>query len=151
MLSKRIDLGSIPMGIYEAGEELTKGRAVVVKTGKLYHPTTKDEAGAVLGLCTYRVESPEGGEIADHDTIPSGTKAVVYTLVSNNMWATSEFVGVVGDFTAGDDVSVSYKAGEEGQLVKSGADAGENDATPLFSFYESSYAGSYDMIDVFVK
>ena len=142
MLVKRIDLGSIPMGLYDAGEELIKGRAVVLKEGKLFHPSTVKEANAVLGFCTHRIEVKSGGDIADHDTIPMGKKAVVYTLVKNNMWGTTEFVGSP---EAGDELSVAFAGTDKGKLVVGGTGAVK------FDVFEVTFAGSYPMIDFIVK
>lgn len=148
MLVKRIDKGSIPVGLYEAGEDLVKGRAVVLKNGKLYHPSTKSEAEAVMGFCTLRIESIEGGDIADHNVIKAGKKAVVYTLVKMNMWGTTEFVGTP---VAGDNLSVAYAGTDKGKLIKSGATAGVDDASPAFTADEVGAAGSYALLDFFVK
>lgn len=148
MLVKRIDLGSIPVGLYVAGEDLIKGTAVVLKNGKLYNPTTKAEAESVMGFVTLRIDTNAGGDVADHDVIKADKKCTVYSLVKANMWGTTALVSGIAE---GDDVSVSYKAGEKGKLVKSGSTAGTNDAKALFTADCVGKAGSYDLVDVIVK
>lgn len=144
MLVKRIDKNSIPVGLYDAGEDLVKGRAVVVKNGKVMYPTTAEEAGAPLGFATLRIDTDGGGDIADHDIVPKGKKVVVYTLQKNNMWGTTEFDG---ELEVGDGLVVSYASdGTAGKLVKA-----TEGITPLFEVYELTRAGSYPMIDVIVK
>lgn len=143
MLVKRIDLGSIPNGLYVAGEDIEKGRAVVLKNGKLYKPTTKEEAGRVMGLATLAIDTKEGGDVADHNVIKAGTRPVVYTLVSGNMWGTTEFVDGIN---VGDDLAVSYTGADAGKLMKAGVDD-----TPLFTAEHLGKAGSYDLLDFYVK
>lgn len=149
MLVKRINLGSIPVGIYEADENIPKGRAVVVKNGKVHLPSTKTEAENIFGLATLVIDSKEGGDVADHNVIPAGKKVVVYTLVSKNMWGTTEFVD--GTYAEGDDLTVAYADDNKGKLIKAGSNAGVDDATPLFTVAEVGKAGSYDLLDFFVK
>lgn len=145
MLVKRIDLGSLPIGLYVAGEDIVKGRAVVVKDGKLYHPATKAEADKPLGFATLVIDTKEGGDIADHNVIKAGKRAVVYTLVQNNMWGTTEFTGVA----VGDELAVIYTGENAGKLTKAGGVA--TDAVALFKADELGKAGSHDLLDFFVK
>ncbi len=148
MLVKRIDLGSIPLGIYETGEDIEKGRAVVLKSGKIHKPSTKAEAESALGFATLAIDDMSGGDVVDHNTVKSGKKVIVYTLVSSDMWGTTEFVSGISD---GDDICVSYESGKEGMLVKSGVTAGVDDSAPLFTAHSIGKAGSYDLLEVFVK
>jgi len=148
MLVKRIDLGSIPLGLYLTGEDIPKGSAVVLKSNKIYLPSTKAEAGAVLGFATLVIEDEAGGDIADHDVVKSGKPVVVYTLVRNNMWGTTRYVGTP---VQGDSLAVAYAGADKGKLIKAGANAGVDDATPLFTAEKIGSAGSYALMDVFVK
>ena len=102
MLQKRRDLASIPDGLGVTAAEITKGRAVVRKfVDGVYTyavPASADEAADVYGFITLRIDDNMHAD-KHYDVIPAGKKAVVYTLVKNNEWATSEFVGspVKGD------------------------------------------------------
>lgn len=149
MLVKRIDLGAIPNGLYVTGEDIPKGSAVVMKNGKVYLPSTKDEAEKIFGLATLFIDEPAGGDMSHHNVIKAGSRAVVYTLVKNNMWGTTEFVGK--SFNAGDSVSVAYAEDNRGKLIKSGKTANLDDAEPLFEVFEVSQAGSYPMLEVYVR
>lgn len=121
MLHKRIDNGSIPFGLAIAGEDLVKGSAVVVKrTGnganglEAFYPTTQAEADSVKGFATFRIESIEGND-KDFDVIKKGSWVVIYTLVKDNMWGTTQFVsGVV----AGDNVAVGFGDTDKGKIRK---------------------------------
>lgn len=139
MLLKRIDLGSIPVGFYKAGEDIVKGRAVVVRDNEVYHCATADEAKNPLGFATLVIDTKEGGDIADHDVIKKGKPVVVYTIVKNNMWGTTEFVG---DLKVGDKLAVDYSEGNEGKLIKATAED-----TAIAEVFDFSKAGSYDVVD----
>lgn len=140
MLVKRIDKNSIPVGLYEAGEDIVKGRAVCLKNGKVMLPSSAEDVANLLGFATYRIEDVAGGDIADHDLIPAGKKVVVYTLAKDNMWGTTEFVG---DLVAGDKLTVNFST-NKGKLVKVTTEE------PLFEVFEVGHAGSYPMIDIIV-
>lgn len=147
MLNKRIDLGSIPLGLYEAGENLTRGEAVVRgEGGKIYRPATVGEADAVLGFVDLVTDTPEGADV-EHDAIPAGKKVIVRTLVKNNMWGTTEYAGTVA---AGDGLVVGYEtaAGKLRAPMKSG-----EDERPVLFTCECVYAVGTDtgMIDVKVN
>ncbi|MBU5669651.1 hypothetical protein KQI68_07330 [Peptoniphilus sp. MSJ-1] len=116
MLSKRIDLGSIPFGLYKTKDEMVKGRLVKFnqKDGLLEYATSDDEANAFV---TLRIETNAGGDIKDHDKIKKDTRAVAHTLVKDNVWATTEVEGIdalkVGDkLTCGADGKLSKGEGK---------------------------------------
>lgn len=96
MLQKRIDLGSQPYGLAIAGEDIVKGSAVFVKVVagelKAFYPTTEAEANDVKGFATRRVETAFGSD-KEHDVIKAGQRFTIQTLVKDNIWATSQFVG----------------------------------------------------------
>lgn len=152
MLQKRIDLGSQPFGLAVAGEDIVKGSAVVVKVVdgelKAFYPTSVDEADEVKGFATFRIESSEGAD-KDHDVIKKGQRFTIYTLVKDNMWATSQFIGTPAK---GAELVVGYGEDDKGKLrVKS---AEEADRNAQFTVYEVGTAGAgYTdaLIDVFVK
>lgn len=141
MLVKRIDSGSIPVGLYEAGEDLVKGRAVVLKNGKVFLPSSADDLKNLMGFVTLVIDEAGGGDIANHDTIKDGKKCVVYSLIKNNIWGTTEFSGTLKN---GDMLTVDYTT-NKGKLVKV---IGEG--TALFQVFEMGVAGSYAMADVLV-
>jgi len=118
MLQKRIDLGSQPYGLAIAGEDIVKGSAVIVKLDSgvwtAFLPTTQAEADAVKGFATYRMEDEFGADTA-HDTILEGSRLVIYTLVKDNMWATTQFDGTL---VAGDELVVDYSSDHKGSLRK---------------------------------
>ncbi|MGE6227625.1 hypothetical protein [Paenibacillus chitinolyticus] len=152
MLQKRIDLGSQPFGLAIAGEDIVKGSAVIVKNDKgvlkAFYPATASEADGVKGFATYRIETQEGSD-KEHDLIKKGTRLVVYTLVKDNMWATTQFVG-----TPAQDAKlvVGYEAADKGKLREKKA-TGEDARPALFTVYEVNSAGSGytdSMIEVFV-
>lgn len=119
MLQKRRDLGSIPDGLGVTATALKKGTAVIRKyaTGVLTYavPSTADEAKAVYGFITLRIDDSEGTD-KSWDTIPAGKKATVYTWVKNNEWATTEFVG---SLAVGDKCVIGFTAGTNaGKVIK---------------------------------
>lgn len=120
MLQKRIDNGSIAYGTAIAGEDIVKGRLVklVVADGveKAMLVDEADEASAV-GFA-YTPVRTDLGTIKDNDTIKSGSRFVIYTLVANNVWATSEFIADVGlvagaECSIADDGKIQLKTGVE--------------------------------------
>lgn len=141
MLAKRTDLGSIPFGLGTAKQDLVKGRLVKYDpvTGEVDYATTADEA---YGFCTLRIDTNEGGDIADHDVIPKGKKPVVYTLVNGNIWLTTEVDGI-DTLKKGDGLVPDA----EGKLKK--GDAGE--AKVKFFVNEVENAGSYPAVSVLVR
>lgn len=111
MLSKRIDLNSIPFGLYKTKQDMVKGRLVKFndKTAELEYAEKDDEAQAFI---TLRMETMEGSD-QSLDTIKKGTRAVAYTLVPNNIWATSEVEGI-DKLNVGDPLNCA----KEGKLSK---------------------------------
>lgn len=153
MLHKRIDLGSQPFGLARAGEDIVKGSAVVVKTVggvlKAFLPTTEAEATAVKGFATYRIEDAYGSD-KDKDVIKSGGWVVIYTLVKDNMWSTSRFVGTPAADT---DLVVDFTTDKGKLRALTGAEVTAS-RKAQFSTYAVNAAGAgYTdaMIDVFVK
>lgn len=155
MLQKRIDLGSQPFGLAIAGEDLVKGTAVVLKNEggqmKAYAPATQGEADAVVGFVTFRIEEA-GGADKDFDVIKAGKRLVVYTLVKNNMWGTTQFVDHE-NVKAGAGLVVDFSAENKGKLRLPTPTT--EDARPrLFEVYAKNVAGAgYTdaMVDVLVK
>lgn len=133
MLQKRIDLGSIPFGLYKTKDEMVKGRLVKFnhKDGLLEYATKDDEATAFV---TLRIDTRDGGDIADHDKIAKDKKAVAYTLVKDNIWSTTEVEGI-------DAVQVGDKltCGADGKLAK-----GEG----KFVVTDKTHFGSFPAVDV---
>ena len=120
MLQKRRSIASIPDGLMATATDIRKGRAVIRKfngtTGKyeIALPSTADEAKAIYGFVTLRIDENVYKE-SHYDLIPAGTKAVVYTSVTNEEWATTEFVGTLA---IGDKVVPSFTGGDKGKLMK---------------------------------
>lgn len=133
MLQKRIDLGSIPFGLYKTKDEMVKGRLVKFnqKDETLEYATSDADANAFV---TLRIETNAGGDIADHDKIAKGKKAVAYTLVKDNIWGTTEVEGI-------DTVKVGDKltCGADGKLKK-----GEG----KFVVTDVTHFGSFPAVDV---
>lgn len=151
MLQKRIDTGSIPYGLAIAGEDMKKGSAVVTKivSGvlKALRPTTEAEANAVKGFVTYRVEDVSGA-CTTHDTIKSGQRCVIYTLVKNNMWGTTEFAGTPA---AGNELVVGYDTEDKGKLRAKTTEEIAASRASQFKVYAAQDAGAgytEAMIDV---
>ena len=110
-LFKRRDLGTMPDGLMKTSVELTKGMLVQRKLVDGEYVIALPEAGnAVYGFVTLR-EDEAVYKISHYDKIEKGVRAVVYTLVKDNEWATDQYTGtlVVGDLA---------KAGTDGKLVK---------------------------------
>ena len=133
MLQKRIDLGSIPFGLYKTKDEMVKGRLVKFnqKDELLEYATKDDEANAFV---TLRIETNAGGDIADHDKIAKGVRAVAYTLVKDNIWSTTEVDGIDA-LKVGDKLT----CGAEGKLAK-----GEG----KFVVTDVTHFGSFPAVDV---
>lgn len=133
MLQKRIDLGSIPFGLYKTKDEMVKGRLVKFnqKDELLEYATKDDEANAFV---TLRIETNAGGDIADHDKIAKGVRAVAYTLVKDNIWSTTEVEGIDA-LKVGDKLT----CGAEGKLAK-----GEG----KFVVTDVTHFGSFPAVDV---
>lgn len=133
MLQKRIDLGSIPFGLYKTKDEMVKGRLVKFnqKDETLEYATSDADANAFV---TLRIETNAGGDIADHDKIAKDKKAVAYTLVKDNIWGTTEVEGI-------DTVKVGDKltCGADGKLKK-----GEG----KFVVTDVTHFGSFPAVDV---
>lgn len=115
MLAKRIDLGSKPLGLWDSEVELEKGRLVKLENQKVVYATSDQDA---MGFCTLRIETNEGGELTDHNTILKGKKPVIYTLDKNDIWLTTECDGIE-ELKIGDKVT----CGAEGKLKKAEGDA----------------------------
>lgn len=133
MLQKRIDLGSIPFGLYKTKDEMVKGRLVKFnqKDELLEYATSDAEANAFI---TLRIEDNAGGDIADHDKIKKDVRAVAYTLVKDNIWGTTEVEGI-------ETVKVGDKltCGTDGKLKK-----GEG----KFVVTDVTHFGSFPAVDV---
>ena len=110
MLQKRRDLGTMPDGLMKTSVELTKGMIVQRKlVDGEYVIALPEDGKAVYGFVTLR-DDEAVYKVSHYDTIPVGVRAVVYTLVKDNEWATDQFTG---DLKIGDKV----KAGTDGKLV----------------------------------
>lgn len=121
MLQKRRDLGSMPDGLGIVNEDIVKG-SLVIRTieedGEVVYklPSTEDEAKDVYGFVTLRIDDKLRTE-KYYDTIEANTRATCYTLVKNNEWATTEFVGTESILKNGVKLSVGYEGKEKGKLV----------------------------------
>lgn len=110
MLFKRRDLGAMPDGLMKASVELTKGMLVQRKLVDGEYVIALPEANAtVYGFVTLR-EDEAVYKISHYDKIEAGKRAVVYTLVKDNEWATDQFEG---ELTVGS----LAKAGTNGKVV----------------------------------
>lgn len=120
MLQKRRDLGSIPDGLCFTAAKTVKGTAVVKKYNsvknryELAKPSTADEAANIYGFVTQRIDDVYYTD-KYYDEIPADTRAVAYTLVANNEWATTEFVD---GLAIGDKATVEYTGSNAGKLKK---------------------------------
>lgn len=118
MLQKRRDLGSIPDGLGVTATAMNKGTAVVRKfVSGVYtyaKPATEAESNAIYGFITLRIDDSEHPD-SYHDVIPANKKAVAYTWVKNNEWATSEFVGTLAK---GDKCFIANAGAEAGKVKK---------------------------------
>lgn len=114
-LLKRRDLGSMPDGLMKTSVELTKGMLVQRKLVGSEYVLALPTDGKAYGFVTLR-EDEAVYKASHYDTIAKGVRAVVYTLVKDNEWATDQFAEglVIGDLA---------KAGTDGKVVKaSGAE-----------------------------
>ena len=121
MLQKRRSIASIPDGLQAVSTDIVKGSAVIRKynaTTKVFElalPSTADEAKLIYGFVTLRIDEDVYKD-SYYDTIAAGTKAVAYTLVKNEEWATTEFVG---NLAVGDKLTVGFTTGTNaGKLIK---------------------------------
>ena len=113
MLQKRRDLGSMPDGLMKTKVEVVKGMAVARKLNaetKQYEICLPAAGDTIYGFVDLRIDE-KIYRFSEYDVIPAGKRAVVYTLVKDNEWATDQFVGelVVGDLA---------KVGTDGKLAK---------------------------------
>lgn len=121
MLQTRRIIASLPDGLCDAGEKLTKGRLVArsLKTDKsgyeLKLATTNDD---VYGFVTLRIDSNEH-KMSYYDEIEKGKKAVVYTLVKNEEYGTDQFKGEIGigDFVSCDTDGTLKKETEKASAL----------------------------------
>lgn len=138
-LQKRRDLGTMPDGLMKTSVEVVKGMLVQRKLidGE-YQIALPEEGKAVYGFVTLR-EDEAVYKAAHYDKIEAGKRAVVYTLVKDNEWATDQFEGElkIGDLA---------KAGTNGKVVV----AGENDALFEVIGVSAAWAG-YEFPMVTVK
>lgn len=123
MLQKRRDLGSIPDGLGVTAEAIKKGCAVTRKfvDGVYTFAKPSDKTDEIYGFITLRIDEDEHKD-SYYDVIPAGKKAVVYTLVKNNEWATTEFVG---DLAVGDKCGIETTGDDAGKLTKTTSNATE--------------------------
>ncbi len=153
MLQKRIDLGSIPYGLAIAGEDLVKGSAVVVKNVggilKAFYPTTEAEAHAVRGFVTFRIEEV-GKADKDFDTLKAGQRIVVYTLVNNNQWGTTQFSGTVAEH---DELVVDFDTAKGTLRKKTAGEVTASRPTQfyLYRLYSAGECYTDPMVDVDVR
>lgn len=131
MLQKRRDLGSMPDGLGIVNEDIKKG-SLVIRTiaddGEivLKLPSTEEEAKNVYGFVTLRIDDKLRTE-KYYDTLEANTRVTCYTLVKNNEWATTEFVGTESTLKNGVKLAVGYEGSSKGKLV-----VASGSATPLF-------------------
>lgn len=120
MLQKRRMIASIPDGLCTTAAKIRKGRLVMRKynaANKRYElslPTSADTVTDVYGFMTLRIDEDVHKE-SYYDEVESGVKAVVYTLVPNESWGTTEFDGTLA---VGDKCTVSTDSGKEGKIRK---------------------------------
>lgn len=99
MLRKYRDLGSMPDGLMKAKVDLVKGmivcRTLNAETKEYEITLPSDTKGTnVYGFVTLREDEAVYKE-SYYDAIKAGQRAVVYTLVPNNEWATDQFEGTI--------------------------------------------------------
>lgn len=148
MLQKRRMIASIPDGLCKTTSTIKKGSAVVRKldstTGEYVYalPASAEEAKDIYGFITLRIDEDTHKD-SYYDTIDSGTRAVVYTLVPNESWGTTEFSGTLA---VGDKVMASGVTATAGKLVK----VGDNDTAQFEVIATYPAMGGYEeaMIDV---
>ncbi len=117
MLQKRRDLGSIPDGLGVLAEDTIKGTAVVRKivNGIVTYakPATEAEAKNIYGFVTLRIDEKNHPD-ANYDKMKAGKKAVAYTWVKNNEWATTEFTG---DLVVGQKAGIGFTGEDKGKVI----------------------------------
>lgn len=104
MLRKVRDLGSMPDGLMKANVDLVKGMIVGRKLvdGEYKIVLPEDTTGAgVYGFVTLREDEAVYKE-SYYDKISKDQRAVVYTLVQDNEWATDQFEDEFGSLAVGD-------------------------------------------------
>jgi len=138
MIIRRIGKGSIDLGLYEAGEDLVKGRAVCLKNRKIVYPTATTDI--ILGFVNGAIDSNEGSD-KDHDVIKKGKRVAVQTLAKNNMFATTEYSGNL----AADDV-LTFEVGT-GKVIKC---IEGTTADALFTCDSISKAGGHNFCELFI-
>ena len=148
MLQKRRTIASIPDGLCDTAQKIRKGRCVIRKfdeSKKEYVyalPSSADEAKAVYGFITLRIDEDTHKE-SYYDDIDAGKKAVVYTLVPNESWGTTEFEG---EPAIGDKMVVDSVGDNAGKLKV----AGDGDTAQFEVVATYPALGGYEepMIDV---
>lgn len=146
MLYKHRDMASIPDGLMKAKVALKRGMIVCRKleSGEYKITLPSDTAGTdVYGFVTLREDESIYAR-SHYDDIEAGKRAVVYTLVKDNEWATDQIKE--GDF-AGLAVGDKMYANTDGTLGK--VSSGE---TALFECIGKKSAGAgYEKDTVIVK
>lgn len=145
MLRKVRDLGTMPDGLMKANVDLVRGmivaRKLVSGEYKIVLPEGTDGSG-VYGFVTLREDEAVYKE-SHYDKIAKGTRAVVYTLVKDNEWATDQFEGELSSLNIGDKLF----ANTNGKLKKVTASE-----TPLFELIGKQEAmAGYENAMVIVK
>lgn len=145
MLRKHRDLGSMPDGLMKAKEDLVKGMIVArtLDEGEYKIAKPADTKGTgVYGFVTLREDEAVYKE-SYYDEIKAGQRAVVYTLVKDNEWATDQFEGELSSLKVGDKMF----ANTSGKLAK--VVSGE---TALFELIDKQDAmAGYENAMVIVK
>lgn len=145
MLRKVRDLGTMPDGLMKANVDLVRGMIVARKYEdgeyKIVLPEGTDGSG-VYGFVTLREDEAVYKE-SYYDKIAKGTRAVVYTLVKDNEWATDQFEGDLSSLNIGDKMY----ANTTGKLAKV-----SSSETPLFELIGKQEAmAGYENAMVIVK
>lgn len=144
MLAKIRDLSSMPDGLMNASVELKRGMIVQRKLNaqtKQFEIALPENGKPVYGFVTLREDEATYCR-SYYDTIEKGKKAVVYTLVKDNEWATDQ----VTDF-AGLAIGDKVKAGTDGKLVKDSA--GDNAIAEVIGLAKAG--AGYETDTVLVK
>lgn len=104
MLRKVRDLGTMPDGLMKANVDLVRGmivsRKLVSGEYKIVLPENTTGEG-VYGFVTLREDEAVYKE-SHYDKIAKDTRAVVYTLVKDNEWATDQFEDSFESLNVGD-------------------------------------------------
>lgn len=145
MLRKVRDLGTMPDGLMKANVDLVRGMIVSRKleSGEYKIVLPEDTTGeGVYGFVTLREDEAVYKE-SHYDKIAKGTRAVVYTLVKDNEWATDQFEGDLSSLNIGDKMY----ANTSGKLAKV-----SSSETPLFELIGKQEAmAGYENAMVIVK